>query len=180
MTRFALALWKTKVFWAIENNKKRQLFMKDLKTPKDLSDSLEEIFSIFKEIKIDDLAVIRGPGSFTGLRVLLASVQGILVSFPHLRVFSPTFFDVVAFHSQKRPLMVLAEPHGDMYLGKMFDNTEELFFQIPQRDNIEIFDLVKEEIHWAECLLNIPWDPISQDFPMPFYGYEPVYKKKFQ
>jgi hypothetical protein len=178
--RFALALWMGEIFWGIEKDQKREVFSKKLSSPGDLSNDLQKILGCFKEYPIEEMAVIVGPGSFTGLRVLLSSIHGVMLCLPKLRVFSPTFFDVASFVIKDRPLMLLAEPHATFHLGKLYSEKEEIFFEIPKVLPLElvVFDLEAETLNWADWLFQMPWDFSNQKFPMPFYGYEPIYKKK--
>lgn len=180
MTRLGIAVWGDKVFLGLEKKGQSSLSTQYLQKPQDLSDCLGEMLAPFLSKELSALGIIKGPGSFTGLRVLLATTHALMLAYPHLQVFAPTFFDVVGFHIQERPLIVLGEPHGTQHLGKLFLNDqEEIFTTLPNLKNAHIIDLRQCSDHWAERLLSMPWEGcISNAFPLPFYGYEPIYKKK--
>ena len=180
MTRFALALWKETIYWGMEEEEKNQLYSHTLTSPSQLSEVLQEVLMPFKNKTFDAIGVIRGPGSFTGLRVLLASIHGVILTYPATQVFSPTFFDVTAYHQKKRPLMILGTPHGNQHIGALFStqNDYELFTEIPRSLGVHVEYLDHSCIHWANHMLAMPWTQHAEKYPLPFYGYHPTYRKK--
>ncbi|MCX7337774.1 MAG: tRNA threonylcarbamoyladenosine biosynthesis protein TsaB [Alphaproteobacteria bacterium] len=67
------------------------------------------------------IIVPRGPGSFTALRVTLATAQGFALAFPAATVFAPTSFDLLFYGVCLRdgPVLALIESGRGDYFGQL-------------------------------------------------------------
>ena len=54
-------------------------------------------------------------------------------------------------------------------------HASEIFTTLPKQE-AKIVVLSEKTDHWADKLLSMSWD-LTRSFPIPFYGYEPLYKK---
>ena len=84
------------------------------------------IQKVWKEADCSPITALitpRGPGSFTGLRVVLAAAQGLSLAFPKAKVFAPTHFDVLNFaakmYTDKPCIVLIDSKKGDFY-GQIF------------------------------------------------------------
>lgn len=93
-----------------------------------LMDLLQKIYIKAKNPKIDVIIAPKGPGSFTSIRVLLATAHGL--AFGHqARLFCPTHFDIFEYYYQnifKKPMLVaLSSRRGD-YFVQTYPNKEPI------------------------------------------------------
>jgi tRNA threonylcarbamoyladenosine biosynthesis protein TsaB len=87
-----------------------------------MQDLMKEANINFQDLDI--VATSRGPGSFTGIRIGLATAQGLLLS-THAKVFAPTTFDIAAFSawSQKPDAyFITITTKRESYYCQSFDN----------------------------------------------------------
>lgn len=78
--------------------------------------------------EIERIAVTRGPSSFTGIRVILSVVQGMVLARP-LSCISPTNFELLAFAAQQegiRNFLVLVDNQKGGGYGAIAKETESL------------------------------------------------------
>lgn len=92
--------------------------------------------------KIDTIITARGPGSFTSLRVTLATAQGLAVAFPEAKIFAPTHFEVLGYAAQqshKGPVLVLIDSkRGDWY-GQLYPSSQSSEIQIFKAEDLRLF-----------------------------------------
>jgi tRNA A37 threonylcarbamoyladenosine modification protein TsaB len=145
----------------------------------------------------------RGPGSFTALRVMLATAQGLLMGAPQAFCFAPSHFDVMAFHAKKTyekdvPFLLLIDSKRNDYFGQLWnplaqapqnytqEDVENLVAAIPNLcliyENQTAMYYAEAQIHlYAQNLnaqdagaVSIPEDRLF----LPYYFNTPVYVKK--
>lgn len=146
---------------------------------------------------INMIAVTRGPASFTGLRILLSTLQGLCVGLPS-PILAPTRFELLAQHTfqtqdlssfdsltiqiqtkQDTPLEQCFQKHilGPLYIEKPTEDVHHCILD-------EGLDLSQTLFLWARTLLhqnlltmNAPFITLPTDL-LPFYGQNPHFKKK--
>ncbi|MDP3372531.1 MAG: hypothetical protein Q8S21_06580 [Candidatus Paracaedibacteraceae bacterium] len=67
----------------------------------------------------------KGPGSFTNLRVTLATAQGLSIALPTAVCYAPTFFDILLYAMPNQSYAVIDSKRGD-YFVKIKENTAHI------------------------------------------------------
>ncbi|RZI45662.1 tRNA (adenosine(37)-N6)-threonylcarbamoyltransferase complex dimerization subunit type 1 TsaB [Candidatus Finniella inopinata] len=85
---------------------------------------------------IDAIITARGPGTFTSLRVTLATAQGLAMAFPGAQIFAPTHFDVLGYAARQLyqgPILVLIDSRRGDWYGQVYGEipTEIQIFKAP-------------------------------------------------
>lgn len=79
----------------------------------------------------------KGPGSFTSLRVTLATAQGLSIAFPTAMCYAPTFFDILLYGRSDQSYAIIDSKRGDYFLKT---KTGEPLILSP-----EVFDTFQKE-----------------------------------
>ncbi|MES2252687.1 MAG: hypothetical protein V4482_03275 [Pseudomonadota bacterium] len=66
--------------------------------------------------QLTTLIAPKGPGSFTGIRVTLATAQGLSLAFPTATCFAPTFFDVLLYGRPDESYAIIDSKRGDYFV----------------------------------------------------------------
>ena len=158
--------------------------------------------------KVDALITARGPGTFTSLRVILATAQGLALAFPKAQIFAPTHFEVLGYAARQAyqgPILILIDSkRGDWY-GQIYDAAPDIQIFKPQDlrlflDNNPTYRLMTDfevDEDFQSYLIDHPQHlAITQlqlfedkDFNTlktdsanqdlkPYYYYQPAYAKK--
>lgn len=140
----------------------------------------------------------KGPGSFTSLRVTLATAQGLSIAFPEATCYAPTFFDVLLYGRPAQSYAVIDSKRGDYFvktkLGTPLILTSEAFveFQNEHKDWSMIVepDLFDNNFIRQNSAKSVSYNPVDlldallvADTYMqpstfePYYLFEPTFKK---
>lgn len=74
---------------------------------------------------IDDIAVAKGPGSYTGLRIGIAAVKGICMGSPHIKCAGISTLEALAYNCsafQGKIIPVMKARPGVVYVGDYFSD----------------------------------------------------------
>lgn len=179
MKSFGIAIWENYIHIALNNCNQIMTKKKSLLRASDLSKNLNETFHDFYSNDISQILVMTGPGSFTGLRVLLSYIHGISLCLPNIRILSLNYFEIIEQIISIRPLLILGPPHNNQKISCYIENKSKKFLLDPQTINIHpknIIDLNQQEWNIGKLLLQCTYHH-QKNFPLPFYGYHPEYKK---
>lgn len=136
-------------------------------------------FSSLKKEDIDELLVITGPGSFTGIRVGVATMQGLstALSKPLLGI---STLDAFALSNTKKEQKVALRLRGKEYVCRQY-NFEDAFFSdyytIMEKDLTEDIEIVNE-YNIPNCLINEDLIKFLTE-PVPFYYKKPEAERQF-
>lgn len=143
----------------------------------------------------------KGPGSFTSLRVTLATAQGLSIALPHATCYAPTMFDVLLHTMSDQSFAVIDSKRGDYFvqIKDAFSKPHE-----PQILTAEAF-VVFQDAH-SDWQMIVEPDLMDADLPLfahkvhydsitllttlldadiyvsagtfePYYLFDPVFKK---
>lgn len=134
-------------------------------------DILEESFilSPFKKENIDEMIVVIGPGSFTGIRVGVATMQGLSIAISK-PLFGISTLDAFALSRPKETQKIALKLRGKEYVCREYDFKSNIFsdyYMISKDELTEDTELVDNtQIH--NCLKH---DMLAhfQTPPAPFY-----------
>ena len=148
---------------------------------------------------LDVLAIAKGPGSFTGIRIGLAIAKGFKIANADLKIIAPTNFQImanIAFEQRqdkkilviidaKRDEFVLQEIDSNLFeIGEMINLTREEFTASLKLNNLIVTDskIIKEKYPRAYLIDNISSkDVLSTSLKMihhPKSILEPIYFRK--
>lgn len=140
----------------------------------------------------------KGPGSFTSLRVTLATAQGLSITFPTATCYAPTFFDVLLYGRPEQSYAVIDSKRGDYFvktkLGEPLILTPEAFLEFQKEHfNWEVLvepDLFDHNFIIQSGIKTISYNPIDLLGALlavdtygqpttfePYYLFEPIFKK---
>lgn len=112
-----------------------------------MKDLLSEANIDFKDLHV--ITTSRGPGSFTGIRVGLATAQGLL-SATHADIFAPTAFEVAAFGAWTQKVadyLITITTNRGSYYCQAFDKSLELQGPASIMTEQEIEDFLVQHPH---------------------------------
>ena len=89
---------------------------------------LEKIKNIYSDFdQLDFLAIARGPGSFTGIRIGLSVAKGFKLALPNLKILTPTNFQIMANKAfdnlQKKEAIVIIDAKRDELVLQNIDSS---------------------------------------------------------
>jgi tRNA A37 threonylcarbamoyladenosine modification protein TsaB len=155
------------------------------------------------DIQKDDITTIiapKGPGSFTTLRVLLATAQGISIAYPRANCYAPTLFDAMLYTLRDNCYAVIDSKRGDYFVQKKNTAlqmseplilTEQAFQEFKQEhaqwsmvlepdvliDNSKDSKIIETNpMRLLDALLDADLYTEKGSFE-PFYLFDPVFKK---
>lgn len=109
----------------------------------------------------------KGPGSFTGIRVTLATAQGLNIAFPSAICYAPTFFDALLYGKHDQTYAVIDSKRGDYFVKAKL---REPLILTPEA----FVDFQNEHFDWQ---MVVEPDLMNADFPcrkgVQFISYEP-------
>ena len=158
---------------------------------------LKEASLTFQEL--DVIATPTGPGSFTGIRLSIATAQGLMLA-TKARCFTPTTFEAAAFGAQKdnpgsSPLLVTLTTKRESFYTQAFDEKHKALGYAGIQTEEEIQDYLKANPQMirlgtdvfvlAESLIYLYFDMMEkgQEIPeilRPYYLHNPEYKKRLK
>lgn len=74
---------------------------------------------------LDVISVVVGPGSFTGLRISIATAKGILAVFPKIKCVSVNSLELIAYSSNKIEKTAIINGLSGFYFIAGYENTDE-------------------------------------------------------
>jgi len=118
---------------------------------------------------IDEIIVITGPGSFTGIRVGVSVAQGLAVSISK-PVYGLSILDAFALADDKKRKKVALKLRGKEYVCKEFDFTKMIFsdyYTVYENEITDDIEFVRYH-NIYNCLTNKMLEEFKTD-PIPFY-----------
>ncbi len=147
---------------------------------------------------ITTLIAPKGPGSFTALRVTLATAQGLSIAFPAATSYAPTFFDVLLYGLPEQSYALIDSKRGDYFvkakMGEPLILTPEAFVEF-QSKHFDWAMIVEPDLFGNDFIMQSGVNMISYDPEQllgallaadtyaqpsefqPYYLFEPVFKK---
>lgn len=140
----------------------------------------------------------KGPGSFTSIRVTLATAQGLSIAFPMATCYAPTFFDVLLYGRSEQSYAVIDSKRGDYFVkttkGEPLILTPDAFLEFQKKYSdwsmIVEPDLFSNEFINQNNTKTISYEPellllalLAADTDVqpstfePYYLFEPTFKK---
>lgn len=129
---------------------------------------------------ITHIVCTQGPGSFTGLRITLSTLQGIATAIS-AKVWGTTTLHILAFKAQKSPVIVSMSNEKGGYFTQTFDKQDALPFALDDLhittepaffNDVSVYDL----FNYAKRIDD--WGGVERLSPV--YGHTPTFRKKSQ
>jgi tRNA threonylcarbamoyladenosine biosynthesis protein TsaB len=152
---------------------------------------LKETALSFQEL--DVIATLTGPGSFTGIRLGIATAQGLMLA-TKARSFAPTAFEVAAFGAWKGyPLLVTLTTKRESFYTQAFDEKLMPFGDAAIQTEEEIRDFLRvnpqvdrvgdNPVPLAKSLIRLYFDMREKgqavpEILRPYYLHNPEFAKR--
>jgi tRNA threonylcarbamoyladenosine biosynthesis protein TsaB len=154
---------------------------------------LETVSLSFQEL--DVIATPVGPGSFTGIRLGIATAQGLILA-TKAKCFAPTTFHVAAFglwRGNPCPILVTLSTKRESFYTQAFDETLTPFMPARIQTEEEIQDFLnanslmnrgrEDSASMAESLIHLYFDMMKKGHEIPemlrpYYLHDPEFAKR--